>query len=126
MSSLPVKGMEFVGLILWIDDNHFAAELLVKVFKKRHLPFYHLAQVKDFSYLIDDLKPALIVLDSQTALKELAAFKQQYQQSAIMRITPVVVMGDWDNLDFIDQKRGWLERKFDPFTIPDKLKSFQA
>lgn len=124
MSSLPVKGMEFVGLILWIDDNQFAAGLLEKVFKKRHLPFYHLAQVKDFSYLVDDLKPEIIVLDSATALKDLESFKQQYQQSSLMRTIPVVILGAWDNLDFIEQKLGQLERKFDPFSIPDKLKAF--
>ncbi len=90
------------------------------------MPFYHLAQVKDFSYLIDDLKPVLIVLDAATALKDLEAFKQQYQQSTAMRKTPVVIMGEWDDLDFIDIKQGKLERKFDPFTIPDKLKLFQA
>lgn len=113
-----------MGLILWIDDNQFAASLLEKIFKKKNLPFYHLPLVDDCAYLIDDLKPSLIVLDNATALKSLDAFKEQYQKSVMVKKIPMVVLNSWDQLEFIDNKCGQLERKFDPFTIPEKLESF--
>src|SRR5687768_8205441 len=113
--------MHFMGLILWIDNNQFAASLVEKVFKKRGLAFYTLTDAKDFSYLVDDLKPELIVLDRQTALNSNGLFQKQYEASAQLQKTNFMVLGSWEGLEFIQHKLAVLPREFDPFEMPDRL-----
>jgi hypothetical protein len=115
-----------LGLILWIDSNTFATALLEKVFKKEDTPFYTLADAKDFSYLFEDLRPTLLVLDAATALHSLDAFRRQYEGSEIIRKVPVVVIDNLEGLEFITNVVGHLQRPFDPFIIPAFLKGFNS
>jgi hypothetical protein len=108
-----------MGLILWIDQNGFASSLIEKVFKKKDLPFYTIPHARDFTYLVDDLKPALIVIDASTALRDLDVFREQYEKSQTMKETPWAVIGAWTGLEFIKIKKGELPRTLDPFTVPD-------
>lgn len=112
-----------MGLVLWIDQNTFASSLLEKVFKKRGLDFYTLSHPRDFAYLVDDLKPALIIIDAATVRRDKEAFRNQYESSERLRKTPMAVIGSWFELEFIQEKKGELPRTFDPFLIPDLLKS---
>lgn len=115
-----------MGLILWIDQNTFASSLLEKVFKKKGLEFYTLPHARDFVYLVDDLKPALLVLDQITISRDIEAFRSQYEASENLRKTPAVVIGNWSGLEFIADKRGELGRTFDPFEIPSLLERLSA
>ncbi|MES2527679.1 MAG: hypothetical protein V4598_11355 [Bdellovibrionota bacterium] len=115
-----------MGLILWIDQNTFASSLLEKVFKKKGLEFYTIPHARDFVYLVDDLKPALLVIDSATIKADLETFRNQYEASENLRKTPVVVMGSWSGLEFITEKKGELGRTFDPFEIPALLERLSA
>lgn len=110
-----------MGLVFWIDQNEFAGTLVQKVFKKKGLDFYYLKDARDFSYLIDDLNPSLIVIDRETILKDFGAFEAQYVTSEKMKQIPFVAIGGWDQLDLIKLKAGDLPRKLDPFEIPEKL-----
>ncbi|MFP5387427.1 MAG: hypothetical protein ACLGHN_15220 [Bacteriovoracia bacterium] len=110
-----------MGLILWIDENTFATGLLEKVFKKKNLPFYTLMNATDFIYLVDDLKPELLVLDSATAAKYAGDLERQFQQSEALRSLPVIFVDEVSGLDFIRSRRGVIKRPFDPFQIPQKL-----
>jgi DNA-binding NtrC family response regulator len=107
-----------MGLILWIDENIFATSLLEKIFKRRESPFYTLSKPVDFIYLIDDLKPQILVIDSQTAEKYFEEIKSQFSQSENLRSLPVILVDHSDKLDFIQNKVGLIERPFDPFQIP--------
>ena len=111
-----------MGLILWIDHNSFATSLLEKVFKKQSLPFYTINQVSDFSFLIDDLRPVLIVLNTETFLKDPEPFLLQYQASTQIQNTPFVLIGTHESLSFIKNKIGELQKPLEPFDIPDQLK----
>jgi hypothetical protein len=113
-----------MGLILWIDENTFATGLLEKVFKSRNLPFYTLVEPKDFLYLLDDLKPELLVLDAVTVRKGEDSFLRLYEQSELLRSLPVVVIGAEEDLPFLKNKIGSIARPFDPFQIPDILINF--
>ena len=115
-----------MGLVLWIDQNTFASSLLEKVFKKKGLDFYTIPHARDFVYLVEDLKPALLVLDGQTARSNLEALRSQYGASESLRKTPAVVIGNWSELEFIEEKRGELGRTFDPFEIPALLERLSA
>ena len=110
-----------MGLVLWIDQNTFATALLEKVFKSRKMEFYTIASAKDFSYLVDDLRPQVLVLDVSTVVAELAAFKGQYEASEALRSLPLILIDGNGELDFLGNVIGKLERPFDPFQIPEKL-----
>jgi hypothetical protein len=110
-----------VGLILWIDQNELATELIARVFKGKNKPFYTLNSAADFSYLIRDLNPELIVLDGETCVKSLSALRQQYEQTQGFYEKPVVLLGPRPELDFIKNLKGTLLRPIDPFELPELL-----
>jgi hypothetical protein len=112
-----------VGLILWIDENTFATGLLEKVFKMKSLPFYTLNSVNDFSYLIEDLRPELLILDCPTAMKQLEVFKKQYETSELLQNLPVILIDESSELGFISKKIGQISRPFDPFKIPEIIEN---
>lgn len=117
---LYVKRIQFVGLVLWIDQNTFATALLEKVFKKKDLPFYTLTSVEDFVYLVEDLRPVLVVLDAKTALAHENAFKTQYESSEVLRSLPFILI-DGD-IPFVQNVVGKIHRPLDPFEMPEVLK----
>lgn len=111
-----------MGLVLWIDQNTFATGLLEKVFKKKNLPFYSLASASDFLYLVEDLNPESIVLDSKTILEDLEKFTAQYNQSEKLKTLPIIILDPLPELGFIKNAQGEIKRPFDPFDIPDRLR----
>lgn len=115
-----------VELVLWIDQNTFATALLEKVFKKKNLPFYTLSSLSDFSYLVDDMNPKLIVLDSKTAIRDLDQFMTQFKSSVSLSQIPFVLIDDSGDLPFIKNVIGKLNRPFDPFDVPQILEKFLA
>lgn len=112
-----------MGLVLWIDQNAFASNLIEKVFKKKGLGFYTIPHARDFSYLVDDLNPGLIVMDSATIRADLEVFRNQYEASEKLRNTPTIAIGGWAGLEFIMMKKGELPRTLDPFQVPEMLKN---
>lgn len=64
-----------------------------------------------------------MVLDSQTALENLEKLRFQYDSSEALRNLPVMIINDEGYFDFIQHKIGVISRPFDPFQIPDILKS---
>lgn len=107
-----------MGLVLWIDQNTFASSLVEKVYKKKGLPFYTISSVNDFLYLINDLNPEVIVLDSMTVLKNLETFKTQYNS---MKKLPIITIGHENGLDFLENRIGEIRRPFDPFKVPELI-----
>ena len=112
-----------MGLVLWIDQNTFATGLLEKVFKKKNLPFYTLPSASDFVYLVNDLRPELIVLDTKTAIADLSAFKAQFEGSEFLQSLPFILIDETPELAFINKVVGHINRPFDPFLVPDMLKN---
>lgn len=111
-----------MGLILWIDGNTFATELIEKVFKKKKLEFYSLPVASDFAYLISDLNPEVLVLDAQTALNALNEVKLQYEKTSGFYGKPVIILNPRAGLDFIKNQIGVLNRPLDPFDMDSKIK----
>jgi hypothetical protein len=105
-------------LVLWIDQNTFATSLLEKVFKGRNLPFYTIPSAEDFLYLVEDLRPEVIVLDGKTALANLQKFREQYER---MSEKSFILLDGSPELSFIREVVGEVKRPFDPFAIPDTL-----
>lgn len=110
-----------MGLVLWIDQNTFASSLIEKVYRQKNLPFYTIPHARDFSYLVEDLKPSLIVIDASSIRADIEVFRNQYEASETIRSTPFVVIGPWAGLDFIANKKGELPRTLDPFQVPEML-----
>lgn len=110
-----------MGLVLWIDQNTVSASLVERVFKRRGLAFYSLTKIDHFSYLIEDLRPSVIVLDGATFRDHQELILSQYQASSLMQELPVVLLEPQENMDWIKNKLGSISKPFDPFQIPDLL-----
>lgn len=117
-----VKG-SFVGHVFWIDQNAFATALVEKVFQKKNIPFYSFKDLENLSYLIDDLKPSVIVLDSETALSQLEKLKCIYTSSGDFRGVPVVFLNSRPELSFISNRLGDIQKPFEPFRMPETLQN---
>ncbi len=111
-----------MGLVLWIDHNTFATSLIEKVFKKRSLPFYTINSVEDFSYLVDDLNPSLIVLDGETFSKNREVFLEQYINSAKMQNLPFILLDPQSDFSFLKNKIGEIRKPLEPFDLPEVLR----
>lgn len=111
-----------MGLILWIDHNTFATSLIERVFKKRDFPFYSINSVDDFSYLVDDLHPVLIVLDEETFSKNAEVFLKQYENSPKMQALPFILLDPKSDFSFLKNKIGELRKPLEPFELPEVLK----
>ena len=109
-------------MVFWIDENNFSNQLLEKVFKKAELSFYTLTSLNDFSYLISDLKPEVIVLDYATFLKGKEAFILQLNKNPQLQQTPFIILGE-GNIPEVTVI-GRLAKPFDPFEIPNKIAEF--
>jgi hypothetical protein len=96
-------------------------DLLDKVFKKKNLAFYSLNQARDFDYIVSDLRPSLIVIDSQTALTFKTELKFQIDHSENLKTISWIILGDSHELDFIPHQLGQIQRPFDPFHVPDLI-----
>lgn len=110
-----------MGLVLWIDHNTFSSSLIERVFKTKQLPFYSLTSVDDFSYLVDDLNPALIVLDAETYSRNPEAFMKQYLASDKMRETAFILLEAQGDFSFLKKKLGELKKPLAAFEIPETL-----
>jgi len=110
-----------MGLVLWIDDNKFATGLLEKAFKKAGVEFYTIDSVKDFTYLVDDLNPAVIYLDTQTFLKGKEDFLRQYNASSKMQQTGFILDQKSEETSFLKKIQGIIEKPINPFELPEKI-----
>jgi len=108
-------------MILWIDKNAFATSLLEKVFKKNGQEFYALSSVEDFAYIVEDLKPKVIVLDEETYHTHEAKFLKQYESSKIMQQTAFIFLDEKKGMNFTQNRVGVLNRPLDPFRVPEQI-----
>jgi DNA-binding NtrC family response regulator len=121
VESGPVKGECKMSLIFWIDKNTLAASLVEKTFLQEGLKLYTLANVENFSYLVEDLNPSLIILDFETYLLACEQFKSQYLQSSKMQSTPFIILGE-GQINFIQKMYPSIQKPFNPFILPGKIK----
>jgi hypothetical protein len=110
-----------VKLILWIDRNDFSRKLFEKIFKDQGFQFYGLSKVDDFAYLISDLDPSLIIVDSDTALEEIEVFKSQYLSTQCFLGKPVIIIDLKPGLEFISPMAGEIKKPIDAFDLPKFL-----
>jgi hypothetical protein len=118
-----VKGWRVMGLVLWIDQNVVAADLVERIFKKRELPFYSISGVDDFLYLVDDLAPQVVVLEGQIFQQNKERFLAQYQASPKLQATPFILLAPIEGMGPIKKIIGEISRPFDPFKIPDLIEN---
>ena len=110
-----------MGLVLWIDQNTFATDLIERIFKKKSLSLYTIQSVEDFSYLVDDLSPSLVVLDTETFFKNPQAFLWQYEKSLKMQALPIILLGPEGDFSFLKNKIGVIKKPIEPFELPELL-----
>src|SRR5690554_2374595 len=108
-----------MGLIFWIDENTFATSLTQKALLSQGLDFYTIPSAKDFAYLIEDLKPQTIVIESKTVLKDLSVFKEQYESTSHFFGAKIVVIGPRSEFDFLENIVATLELPINPFQLKE-------
>jgi len=113
-----------MGLIFWVDENKFVADLVGKVFRKKGLEFYHLESVEEFSFRVMDLKPEMIVIDGETLERKRDLFKDQFAKNPSLENYSYVLKGETDFSDF-PRLLGKLPLPLDPFQVPDLLRSMK-
>jgi len=111
-----------VKLIFWIEKNDFSRNLFEKILKAQGYNFYGLSSVEDFSYLIKDLSPDLIVVETKTALLNKEHFQAEYEKSDSFLGKPVVFIGSPVGLEFIKQTTYEVTTPVKPFEFPEFLK----
>ena len=112
-----------MGLIFWVDEDKFVADLVGKVFQKKGLEFYHLETVADFSFRVLDLKPEVIVMDSETVQKNRDDFEKQFKENIALQDYPYVIKGEEQDFSFILKKVGTLSLPLDVFRVFEILES---
>lgn len=108
-----------MGLIFWIDENTFATSLAERALTGQGVDFYTVNSAKDFAYLIVDLKPQTIVIESHTVLKELALFREQYEATQKFFGAKIVLINPLAELSFLENTAGTLNVPFNPFTLKE-------
>ena len=85
--------MHQMGLVLWIDKNEFSTSALEKIFEKKGLEIYTINSAQDIQYLIEDLKPQVIVMDVATYLEAEDRVNMFMAASEVMQSTPWISTG---------------------------------
>lgn len=63
--------------VVWIEQTQFICLLVEGIFKEQNVACYTLSDCKDFSYLLNDLAPEVLVCDIKTINNDLVSFKKQ-------------------------------------------------
>lgn len=88
--------MHQMGLVLWIDKNEFATSALEKIFEKQGGSIYTINSAQDIQYLIEDLRPEVIVIDVATYFAHEDRVNMFMAASEVMQQTPWIVAGTRD------------------------------
>ena len=110
--------------IFLIDANPLISEWLQRLADKSGQRFYHLAKLSEAAFFIDDLKPDVVVLDGDTALKTQGEFLDNLPDFPFLKDVPVVGLGaplpEWvGHLNV----RGHLPKPLNPAHFYDSVKA---
>lgn len=94
------------------------------VFRKKNLPFYSFKDLTNLTYLLEDLKPSIIVLDAATALAQEEELRRVYADTKKFNGVPVALMNHKEGLEFIENPIGEIPKPLEPFGLPDLLQKF--
>ena len=112
--------------ICWIDGNSLLTPLLKKIFTKEKINVYFHPTVENIDYLTRDLTPKLIVIDNLTLFQNMESFKKQYHQEPSMHLCSYLFLVDsqeeLEQLNFIQNNFKVIEKPYDPFSLPQKLR----
>ena len=101
------------------------SEWLQRLADKSEQRFYHLAKLGEAAFFIDDLKPDVVVLDGDTALKTQGDFLSSLSHFPFVKEVPIVGLGapmpEWVGELNI---RGHLEKPLNPALFYEKVKAF--
>lgn len=82
--------------IFYLNEIKFTCDFVENLSKTSELSCYTLQDTKDFTYLINDLKPLLIIIDSKLYSENKDEFWSQIKQADIGLKTMIVGASDSD------------------------------
>ncbi len=112
-----------MGLVLWIDKNEFATSALEKIFQKQGSEIYTINSAQDIQYLIEDLRPEVIVIDVATYLAHEDRVNMFMAASEIMQNTPWILSGTRDIIIPGIQVKGRINKPLNVMTVAQDIRS---
>ena len=67
--------------IIYINENRFVCQLVEKLCKQNEIACYTLDQVEDFTYLVNDLRPQLVLVALDTFNSHEQLIKEYLEKS---------------------------------------------
>lgn len=110
--------------IFLVDGNPLISEWLQRLADKTQQRFYHMANLDEATFFIDDLKPDVLVLDGATAMRSEGQFMADLVEFPFIKDLPVVGLGatlpEWVGALNI---RGHLGKPLNPAEFYDNVKA---
>jgi hypothetical protein len=107
--------------ILFFNEIKFVCDLFDKICQKEHIKSYSSSVLEDFSYLIDDLKPQIIVIEGKTYSSWKADFINYLEQAKLKPM--VILMSESDVYDADSVINVRISGQFNPKTIINELRN---
>ena len=112
-----------MGLVLWIDKNEFVTTALEKVFNKAALSIYTINSAEDIQYLIEDMKPEVIVMDVSTYLLQEDRVNMFMAASELMQATPWISTGTREISYPGAKMQGHIMKPLKVMNVPDQIRN---
>jgi hypothetical protein len=87
--------------VFYINQERFVCQVVENLCKTKGVACYTLDEVSDFSYLLNDLSPNIVVVEEQTYLKHRPQIEQSLQVAN--QQPPVLIMKTLTPLTFFDE-----------------------
>lgn len=111
--------------IILVEDTKFSAKLLNSIMLDNAVSCYNLEQIEDFTYLIDDLRPQIILTNIETVQNEWDLYWRSIESSSFKDVK-IILYGDKDQLENCLYKNRFdqlIDKPLDILTIYEFLKS---
>lgn len=108
--------------VIWIDQTKFICKLVEDLLKERGVACHTLESLSDFSYLLTDLRPELLICDLKTINQDLGQFKNQVKDYN-GKVVTTASLADYER--FNDFKFfGLIEKPLDVEKLYDQILDF--
>lgn len=119
-----IKNVEVdVKSVFFIEGEKFLRDMLELIFKDRGLSIYTIESAADCVYLIDDLKPDLIVADLNTLIPNITPFFSALDEKGLS--IPILALGHastWDELkEFQSRFVGFEHKPLSPTGVIERF-----
>lgn len=113
--------------VILIEKTKFVYKLISSVLADKAVNCYCMEQIEDFSYLVDDLKPEMLLVDYNTASQNWDLFWRSLNASQHQSYLKVLY-GEQKDLESFEEKKSFdavMVKPLDVTTLYEQLSSFK-